>query len=98
MIELNSKQRKVLEKAAHVLNPVVIIGQQGVTDNLVKMISDHLKVHELIKVKFNEFKEDKREYSEDIAMRSDSTLVRIIGNVAIFYREHEDPSKRKIRL
>lgn len=98
MTEITSKQRKTLEKLAHDINPVVIIGQHGVTDNLIKMVSDSLKAHELIKVKFNEYKEDKREYSEDIAQRTDSVLVRVIGNVAIFYRENEDPEKRSVKL
>lgn len=98
MMVLTSKQRKILEKQAHDLNPVVIIGQHGVTENLLKMVEDSLKVHELIKVKFNEYKDDKREYSEDIANRTDSNLVRVIGNVAIFYRQNEDPEKRLISL
>ncbi|MCI5829336.1 MAG: ribosome assembly RNA-binding protein YhbY [Treponema sp.] len=98
MIELTSKQRKSLEKQAHDLSPVVIIGQQGVTENLVKMVSDSLNAHELIKVKFNEYKEDKSEYSQDIAFHTDSNLVRVIGNIAIFYRQNEDPEKRKIKL
>lgn len=98
MMVLTSKQRKILEKQAHNLNPVVIIGQHGVTENLLKMVEDSLKAHELIKVKFNEYKDDKREYSEDIANRTDSNLVRVIGNVAIFYRQNEDPEKRLISL
>ena len=95
---LTSKQRKILEKQAHDLSPVVIIGQHGVTENLLKMVEDSLKAHELIKVKFNEYKDDKREYSEDIANRTDSNLVRVIGNVAIFYRQNEDTEKRLISL
>lgn len=98
MMVLTSKQRKILEKQAHDLSPVVIIGQHGITENLLKMVEDSLKVHELIKVKFNEYKDDKREYSEDIANRTDSNLVRVIGNVAIFYRQNEDPEKRLISL
>ena len=54
MIELNSKERKTLEKAAHDLQPVVIVGGAGVTEGLVKMVDSSLAVHELIKVKFNE--------------------------------------------
>lgn len=98
MMVLTSKQRKILEKQAHDFSPVVIIGQHGVTENLLKMVEDSLKAHELIKVKFNEYKDDKREYSEDIANRTDSNLVRVIGNVAIFYRQNEDPEKRLISL
>ena len=98
MMVLTSKQRKILEKQAHDLSPVVIIGQHGVTENLLKMVEDSLKAHGLIKVKFNEYKDDKREYSEDIANRTDSNLVSVIGNVAIFYRQNEDPEKRLISL
>ena len=62
MLEITSKQRKILEKAAHNLDPIVIIGQNGVTDSLVQMVLNSLKAHELIKVKFNEYKEDRAEY------------------------------------
>ncbi len=98
MEDLSSRQRKTLEKAAHNLDPVVIIGQNGVTDGLIQMIISSLKAHELIKVKFNEFKEDREEYSREIAQVTDSILVRIIGNVAIFYKENSDPRKRKYSL
>lgn len=66
MIELNSKQRKFLESEAHFLNPVVIVGSQGLSDGVVKKIADSLEVHELIKVKFNEFKDEKRSLTEKI--------------------------------
>ncbi len=98
MLELASRQRKILEKAAHNLDPVVIIGQNGVSESVVKMITNTLNDHELIKVKFNEFKEDRFDYAKDIAEATDSTLVRVIGNVAIFYKENENPEKRKFNL
>ena len=40
MMELNSKQRKFLEKAAHDLSPVVIIGASGLTDGIKQMTED----------------------------------------------------------
>lgn len=95
MMELTSKQRKVLEKAAHSLEPVVIVGQNGVTESLVDMTKEQLKQHELIKVKFNEFKDEKQSLSLQLAQDCDATLVRIIGNIAIMYRESEDEEKQK---
>ena len=95
MIELTSKQRKVLEKYAHDLQPVVIVGGAGVTEGVVQKIADSLKAHELLKVKFNEFKDEKIELSNDIAQKCDATLVRVIGNVAIFYKEAEKEEDRK---
>lgn len=98
MIELNSKQRKILEKAAHNLNPVVIIGSAGLTDGIIGMTDSTLAAHELIKVKFNEYKDEKKDLTQDLASKTNSTLVRLIGNVAILYREAEDPEQRKFKL
>jgi RNA-binding protein len=95
MIELTSKQRKVLEKAAHHLEPVVLVGGAGVTDALVSMVDKCLSAHELIKVKFNEYKEEKQELSKKIEAETDSTLVRIIGNIATFYRAKDEILQRK---
>ena len=98
MIELNSKERKILEKAAHDLQPVVIVGGAGVTEGLVKMVDSSLAVHELIKVKFNEYKDEKVELVNQICNQVNSTLVRIIGNVAILYRPAEKPEDRKFDI
>ena len=90
MIELTSKQRKELEKAAHDLQPVVIVGGAGVTDGVMDMVDKSLAAHELIKVKFNEYKDEKQELTQQICEKTDATLVRIIGNIAILFREKEE--------
>lgn len=90
MIELTSKQRKEFEKAAHDLQPVVIIGGAGVTEGLTKMVNDSLAAHELIKIKFNDYKDEKVELTKKICEETNATLIRIIGNVAILFREKED--------
>lgn len=89
-MELNSKQRKYLEKLAHSLNPVVIVGGAGVTEGVEQMVDNTLAAHELIKVKFNEYKDDKAELTSALCEKTGATLVRIIGNVAILYREKEE--------
>ena len=96
-MELNSKQRKLLEKAAQPLSPLVIVGQDGVTDGVTSMLSSQLEKHELVKLKFNEYKEEKQELSAGLAESTGSGLVRIIGNVAIFYRESPEEDKRKFK-
>ena len=98
MIELNSKQRKILEKAAHDLQPVVIVGGAGMTDGVIQMADKALADHELIKVKFNEYKEEKQELTTELSEKTNSTLVRIIGNVAILFREAEKEEDRKFKL
>ena len=98
MDKLKGSQKKYLRAQAHHLNPLVIIGTKGVTAYLIGSVDLALKDHELIKVKFGEFKEAKKEISEDIAKATKSEVVGIIGNIAILYRQQQDPGKRKIKM
>ncbi len=95
MYTLNSNQRKILTQAAQSIKPVVQIGQNGLTESVLSKINESLNAHELIKVKFLEFKDEKQEISEEISESSESALVRIIGNIAIFYKPSEKEEKRK---
>ena len=98
MTDLNSKQRKILEKAAHDLQPVVIVGGAGLTDGVVSMTAASLAAHELIKVKFNEYKDEKHELTQDLCTKTDATLVRLIGNIAILYKPAEKEEDRQFKL
>ena len=95
MIELSSKQRKILEKYAQPLQSVVIIGQNGVTEAVEKMTDSALAAHELIKISFNEFKDEKRDLAVSLSKACSSVLVRVIGNKAILYRPAEKADERK---
>ena len=97
-LPLTSAQRTRLKSLAHHLDPVVIIGKQGVTDKVIEAAQAALAAHELIKVRFNDFKEEKKTLAPEIAARAEARLVGIIGHVAILYREHSDPEKRRIKL
>lgn len=98
MIELTSKQRRKLEKMAHNLDPLVIVGGAGVTPGLEEKVAQCLNSHELIKVKFNEFQEDRFELTKGLVEKTGATLVRVIGNVAILYKVSDIPEKRKISV
>ncbi len=92
---MTSSQRKTLTAAASNLNPLVIVGQNGLTDGIVQKVAKVIDDHELIKVKFNEFKEEKQELTADLCAKTGAELVRIIGNIAILYKESSDENKRK---
>ena len=95
---MTSKNRKYLEKLAHNLEPIVIIGQNGLTQAVADMCAANIEHHELLKVKYNEFKDQKVELTQELAQEIGAETVRIIGNVAILYRPAQDPTKRKIKL
>ena len=98
MIELTSKQRKNLERLAQDIQPVVIVGGAGVTDGVISMVDNSLAAHELIKVKFNEYKDEIRDLTTELCEKTDATLVRIIGFTVILFREAEEEEDRKIKL
>jgi len=86
-LELTSKRRAELKAKAHELDPVAHIGKYGVTPESLAHIDKALADHELIKVKFIGFKEQRTTLSDEIAGATSSEVIDVIGNVAILYRE-----------
>lgn len=96
MSTLTSAQRKFLRAQAHALEPVVIVGKQGLTDALVRAAAEALETHELIKIRFNDHKDAKRDIAGQIAFRTGAEVVGAVGHVAILFRPCTDPEKRRI--
>jgi RNA-binding protein len=95
---LSQTQRQYLRKIAHDLKPFVHIGKHGLSDTLFSSAEIALDAHELIKVKFYDFKDQKREIAQELAERTRAELIYLIGNTAILYRRQPDDAKRKIHL
>ena len=98
MGKLTGHQRKFLKGKAHKMDPVVMVGKNGISDSLIKLTDDALRSHELIKIRFIEFKDKKKTLLDEIAERTVSEAVGMIGHVAILYRQNPDEEKRKIVL
>lgn len=100
MDELKSSQRKYLRGLAHGLKPIVTIGQQGLTEAVIRSTEEALRTHELIKVKFiaHKEKEQKTSMLTDLAQAAGAQRIGLIGHTAILYRRHPDPEKRRIQL
>ncbi len=92
-MELTSKQRAELKSKAHDLDPISHIGKYGITPEALTNIDKALTDHQLIKVKFLDFKDRRRELAEEIASATSAALVDVIGNVAILYRENPEASE-----
>ena len=92
---MDTKQRKTLKSKAHHLKPVVIIGKMDINDSVIKTVSESINSHELIKIKFNHYKDRKDEMIKIINKKTNSELVSIIGNIAIIYKQNKDINKRK---
>lgn len=98
MIKLTSSQRSYLTKHSHNVKPVVYVGQNGLSEGVGNAVIEALKFNEIVKVKFISNKELKKEISEEIERYTESTLVRVIGNIAIYYKPFDKKSERILRL
>lgn len=98
--DLKGSQKKYLRGLAHNLNPSAFIGHKGVTESLIQEIDQALDATELIKIKFNDFKEkdQKNDLTARIADATDSQVAGMIGHVAILFRQNKDEEKQQIRL
>ena len=84
---ITSKQRSKLKSIASTMQPIGQIGKGGVTDNLLKMLSDALEARELIKINIlPNAEEDAVNLAENVADLLDAIPVAVIGRKAIFYR------------
>ncbi len=90
---LTPRQRKALRGKAHHLKPVVLIGKSGLSEAIVNEVNNCLEHHELIKVKFGDFKEQRRELSEELADTCAAQIAGLVGNICILYRKRQDEEK-----
>ncbi|MDH3713355.1 MAG: YhbY family RNA-binding protein [Gammaproteobacteria bacterium] len=92
-----NKQTRYLRSLAHALEPVIRIGQRGVTPALGDELEHALLAHELLKVKIEAGDRAVRDAMiERLCESSGAHLVQRIGNVAVMYRRNEQ--KPKIQL
>ena len=100
-MELSSKQRAYLRSLSNDLDVIVHIGKDGIGDNLVKQADDALEARELIKGKVldNNLEYDARLAAEELAKRTRSEVVQVIGSKFVLYREtHSKPKEKRIAL
>jgi RNA-binding protein len=93
---LTSSRRSELRAQAHQLSPVVIIGDKGLTDEVLKEIDRSLKAHELIKVRAATDDRKAREaWMGEICRQLEAHDVQQIGKVLVIYRENFDKPREK---
>jgi RNA-binding protein len=88
---LNPAERKALKARAHKLEPVVIVGAKGLTDEVVKEVDLALKAHELIKVRAPSIERvDRDEAMRTLCERTSAEAVQTIGKVFVLYRKKDE--------
>jgi RNA-binding protein len=89
--DLSEKQKKHLRGLAHAREPVVMIGQAGLSPAITAELETALGAHELVKVRARVGDRDQRdEIFAELTKQTKSALVQRIGNVGVFYRPRKD--------
>ena len=90
-------QRRYLRGLGHGLRPVVVVGKAGLSAGLFDKARRELDAHELIKIRFAEFKAERRALADRLASETGSEVVGRTGHTALLFLPHPDPSRRRIR-
>jgi RNA-binding protein len=92
MKSLTPAQRQHLKGLAHTRQPVVMIGNQGLTAAVLKEIELALNAHELIKIKAaSDALDTRKAWLEEICTATHATPVQQIGKVLVIYRAAAKP-------
>ncbi len=95
--ELTGKQKSFLRSMGQTIEPVVQIGKEGVTPEVVDSAKEAIKKRELIKVKvLQNSPEEPKDAIEKLAERTASELVQTIGRCGLLYKKNQE--KPKIEL
>ncbi len=91
---LIDSQKKYLRRLGHPLHPIVLVGRQGLTGNVVAEVGRALNDHELVKVRARVGDREARDaVLAELARATDSELVFQIGNVGLFYKKNKKLNK-----
>jgi len=89
MQELSPARRRELKARAHKLDPVVFVGGDGLSAQVVAEIDRSLKSHELIKVRVNADRDEREAMLQEICAKTGAQPVQHIGKILVVFRERE---------
>ena len=96
-MSLTKNQLKSLKNLAHHLKPIVTIGQNGITENVLNELEIALNYHELVKIKLAAGqREERQEMIRKICKQTKADKVQEIGKTLTLFRRN--PEKPKIQL
>lgn len=96
---ITTKQRAHLRSLGNALEPVMQIGKEGVSENVLTSVNLLLEARELVKVKvLKNSDEDVRQSAEQIASALGAEVVQVIGNIFILYKKSTRKNFKHIEL
>lgn len=76
-----------LKSRAQLLKPTLKLGKSGATPEFLSELENLLTRHQLVKIRFEGFKEERKSLSKELAATTGATLVQQVGHTAVFHRQ-----------
>jgi RNA-binding protein len=90
-MKLSKNQIKFLRAKCHDLKPVIMLGQKGLTDEVLSELDIALTHHELVKIKLSvDDRELRKQIADEICEKSQAEEVQSIGKTLSIYRVNPD--------
>jgi RNA-binding protein len=83
---LSNAETRKLRASAQRLKAMLKMGRQGLSPQFLDSVNEALSHHQLIKVKFDDLKEQRKTLAPELAEKTGSHLVTLVGNVAVLFR------------
>src|SRR5258708_19809648 len=93
MEPLTNAEIRTFKAQAQRLKATLKIGKEGISPKFLAALDDALKYHELVKVKFDDFKDQKKELSPQLAEKTSTYLITRVATVVVLYRPNH-PTKK----
>ncbi len=98
-MSLSNNDKKEFRRIGHELNPVVIIAQNGLSENIMAEIDRALESHELIKVKIAvPDRSARKAFADEICTKLNAVNVQSIGQVILLYRKAKNQDRKLSNL
>ena len=98
MPQLSASDKKHLRGIGHTLNPIVMIGDKGISEGVEAELERALEDHELIKIKVNADASDRKLIIEQLCQSHKASLVQSVGKMALLYRPARKPNAKLSNL
>lgn len=87
----SGRELRDLKARAQHLNPILKIGRAGLSNAFYLALDGALRDHGLVKLKFDDFKDQKKTLVPEIVTRSGAQLIQRVGNVAVLFLRKPEP-------
>ena len=83
---MNEPTLRELKSRSQKLKPVIHLGHDGITDALLAALDQALTDHGLVKVRFTDHKSERKSLAADLATRTTSRPILLVGHTVTLYR------------